>query len=65
LPDLHLKDIGKKSNGATAGEAATQVLNTISRQMTQSVAALGVSTAGKTIQKGLETATDSIKRLFK
>jgi uncharacterized protein involved in outer membrane biogenesis len=65
LPDLHLKDIGKKSNGATAGEAARQVLNTITQQVTQSVASLSVSTAGKTLQKGVEAASKTIKDLFK
>ncbi len=65
LPDLHLKDIGKKSNGATAGEAAKQALNTITQQVTQSVASLSVSTAGKTLQKGVEAATKTIKDLFK
>jgi uncharacterized protein involved in outer membrane biogenesis len=65
LPDLHLKDIGKKSNGATAGEAARQVLNTITQQVTQSVASLSVSTASKTLQKGVEAATKTIKDLFK
>jgi uncharacterized protein involved in outer membrane biogenesis len=65
LPDLHLKDIGKKSNGATAGEAARQVISTITQQVTQSAAALSVSTAGKTIQKGVEAATQTIENLFK
>lgn len=65
LPDLHLKDIGKKSNGATAGEAARQVINTITQQVTQSAASLSVSTAGTTIQKGMEAATQTIKDLFK
>jgi len=65
LPDLHLKDIGKKSNGATAGEAARQVINTITQQATHSAASLSVSTAGKPIQKVVEAATQTIKDLFK
>jgi hypothetical protein len=65
FPDLRLQGIGKKSNGATAGEAAGQVLNTITQQVTQSVASLSVGIASKTLQKGVETATKTIKDLFK
>ena len=31
LPDIHLADIGKKSDGATAGELAEQVLGAMGR----------------------------------
>lgn len=65
FPDLRLQGIGKKSNGATAGEAAGQILHTITQQVTQSVASLSVGIASKTLQKGVETATKTIKDLFK
>ncbi|MDK2745160.1 MAG: hypothetical protein H8K03_20570 [Nitrospira sp.] len=65
LPDLHLQNIGKKSNGTTTGEAMKQILGPIVQQTGTSVASLGVGTAGKVIQKGMDTATDTIKRLFK
>lgn len=65
LPDLHLKDIGKKSNGTTAGEAVRQVLETITQQITQSMASLSMSTASQTIQKGVEGVSKTIKNLFK
>lgn len=65
LPDLHLNDIGKKSNGATAGEAAKQVLTSLTQQVTQSAASLTVTTAGKTLQRGMEAASKTIKDLFK
>lgn len=64
IPDLHLHDIGKKSNGATAGEAAQQVLNTMTHQITHSVAPLSVRSAGKTIQNGMDATTRTIKDLF-
>ncbi|MGC4098749.1 MAG: hypothetical protein QM706_16670 [Nitrospira sp.] len=63
LSDLHLLDIGKKSNGATAGEAAQQVLNTMTHQITHSLAPLSVRSAGKTIQNGMHAATRAIKDL--
>lgn len=40
VPDIRLKGIGAKSNGATAGEAAKQVLEPIIRQSIASVATI-------------------------
>ncbi len=65
LPDLHLQDIGKKSNGTTAGEAMRQILSPVIQQVGTSVASLGLNTVGKTIQKGVGAATRTIKDLFK
>ena len=53
LPDLHLKDIGKKSNGATMSEASKQVLD--------SITAAATSAAGKIDLKGMaEGATKAL-----
>jgi hypothetical protein len=65
IPDLHLRDIGKKSNGTTAGDAMRQILGPLVQQVGTSVASLGLNTAGKTLQKGVEAATQTIKDLFK
>lgn len=65
IPDLHLQNIGKKSNGATAGEATRQILGSIIQQVGTAVASLGVNTVGNTIQKGVDTATKTIKDLLK
>ncbi len=65
LPDLHLQDIGEKSNGTTTGEAMRQILSPIVQQTGTSVASLGVGTASKVIQKSVGTAADTFKRLFK
>ena len=54
IPDLHLQDIGKKSNGTTAGEAMRQILVPLVEQVGTAVVSLGVKAAGKTIQKGWE-----------
>jgi hypothetical protein len=64
IPDLHLQDIGKKSNGTTAGEAMRQILGPLVQQVGTAVASLGVKAAGKTIQKGVDAATQRIKDLF-
>ena len=65
LPDLRLKDIGKKSNGATAGEAMKQILGTLTQSVTNSVSSLNLGSVGGSIKKGTGAATDRIKELFK
>ncbi|UVT17319.1 MAG: hypothetical protein H8K04_07200 [Nitrospira sp.] len=65
LPDLHLQDIGKISNGTTTGEAMRQILGPLVQQTGASMASPGLGTAGKVIQKGVDTATGTIKRLFR
>ncbi len=65
LPDLRLKDIGKKSNGAPAGEAARQILDTITPQVTQSMASRSISTAGQALLKGVEGVPKTMENLFK
>lgn len=65
IPDLHLRDIGKKSNGATAGDAMRQILGPLVQQVGTAVTSRGVKAAGNTIQKGVEAATQMIKDFFK
>lgn len=65
IPDLHLQDIGKKSNGTTAGEAMRQILGAVIQQVGTSVASLGLNTVSKTIRKGVDAATQTIKDIFK
>lgn len=60
MPSLHLRDIGKKSNGASAGEAVKQVWGA----MLGSVGNLA-SRAGTAIKEGASGAVDSVKKLFK
>lgn len=42
LPDLHLKDIGKKKGGATPAEAVAEVMNAVEKAATGAVASLNV-----------------------
>lgn len=42
LPTIHLTDIGKKSNGATAAEVADQLLTEINKSATRVVSSMGV-----------------------
>lgn len=65
IPDLHLQDIGRKSDGVTAGEVTQQILGSIIQQVSTAMASTGVHTATKTIQKTIDSATQTIKNLFK
>jgi hypothetical protein len=42
LPTIHMTDIGRKSNGATAAEVADQLLTEINRSATRVVSSMGV-----------------------
>ena len=57
LSTIHLKDIGKESNSATAAEVADQLMSEISKIATKVVSSLGVGNmmdAAKGAMKGTE-----------
>lgn len=71
LPDIHLKDIGKKEGGATPGEVASQTIDAVLAQVTSLVGnidlssitgALGENAAGavKAISEGAGDATKAL-----
>jgi hypothetical protein len=60
MPDLQLRDVGKKSNGATAGEVVKQVWGA----MLHSAGNLA-SRAGAALKEGASSIGDSVKKLFK
>jgi hypothetical protein len=60
LPDVRLRDIGKRSNGATAGEVVRQVVGALTSAVTRSAtAALG------SIMKGAGKTAGSVRGLFR
>ena len=65
IPDVHLQDIGKKSDGVTAGEVTKQILGSIVQQVSTAMTAAGIYTATNTIQKAVDSATQAIKGLFR
>lgn len=65
IPDVHLQDIGRKSDGVTAGEVTKQILGSIVQQVSTVMTAAGIHTATNTIQKAVDSATQAIKGLFK
>jgi hypothetical protein len=60
IPNLHLRDIGRKSNGASAGEVARQVWGALVRS-TGSV----VSSLGSAIKEGAKGLVEGTRKLFK
>ena len=60
MPTIHLKDIGKKKNGATAAEVADQLLGEISKSATKVVSSLGV---GKMMDAAKGAMKDAEKML--
>jgi hypothetical protein len=64
VPDLHLTDIGKKTNGATAGEAAKQILGALTASVTKASGSV-LSGAVEGAKKGAEAVGGKLKGLFK
>jgi len=65
VPDLHLTDIGKKTNGATAGEASKQIISAITASVTKAASSLINIDVEGLKKKGVEAVGGAIKGLFK
>ena len=67
LPNIHIRDIGKRSNGATSADATKQVLSALTGTVTHSAgsaiaeAAKGV---GGGVKKGVKGIGSKLKSLF-
>jgi len=58
LPDIHLKDIGKESEGTTVGKASSEVFAAINASVVQAVTG-----SGKFLEKGVEAVGEAAKGL--
>lgn len=66
LPELHLRDIGRESNGATAGEVVKQVLGALIKSVSGAVAkAANIGGVKEGLQKGAGSAGGFFKGLLK
>jgi len=68
LPEIHLKDIGKDSGGATLSEALSAVFGALNKASTQAVAGAGQSgskAAGEAAGQAASKALEGAKGLFK
>ena len=66
LPDIELRDIGRKSGGATVGEAAKEMFGTITGAATRSAAGAGNLLKGgkEQLKNAGQAATGLVKGLF-
>jgi hypothetical protein len=60
LPSLHLRDIGKKSGGASPGEVVSQVWGATVRSATSLA-----SSTGRAIKEGASSVIEGAKKLFR
>ena len=61
LPDIELRDVGKRQGGVTASEAANVVANTLLSKIAQRV----LTNIDLLRKGGVEGAVDAVKGLFK
>jgi uncharacterized protein involved in outer membrane biogenesis len=64
LPELHLIDIGKRPNGASAGEVTKQILGGIMQGATKAVGGLNLGIGVDSLKKDAGAVADRIKRIF-
>lgn len=65
LADLQLHNIGKKSNGATAGEVTREVLAAIAQSVARETRTVNLAGAAESVKKGAESAGEKIKEILK
>jgi len=59
LPNIHLKDIGKKEGGASPGEVVDTVLSAVSKGVQNAVASLDLGKTMEAVTKGAKGAVES------
>lgn len=60
LPNIHMKDIGKNSGGASPAEVVSEVFNSITKAVTEAATSVG-DAAGKALKDVGGAATDAAK----
>lgn len=61
LPDIHLKDIGKKENGATPGEVVQTLIGALNKAILKAVAPLNLDKMGEVAGKAVEGTKDVVE----
>jgi hypothetical protein len=75
LPDIHLKDIGKKEKGATPGEVAQSIIGALNKAILKAVTPLNLGKVGDvageavkgvedTLEKGAKDVTDAVSGIL-
>jgi uncharacterized protein involved in outer membrane biogenesis len=62
LPDIHLKDIGKKENGATPGEVAKSIIGALNKAILKAVAPLNLGKVGDVAGKAVKEVEDTLEK---
>jgi hypothetical protein len=65
IADLHLRDIGKKSKGATPADVAYQVLGSVAQATGSAAAQLHLGGLADSVRRGAAGALDAVKDWFK
>jgi len=61
LPDIHLKDIGKKEKGATPGEVVKSIIGALNKAIIKAVAPLDLGKVGDVAGKAVEGTKDAVE----
>ena len=61
LPDIHLKDIGKKQKGATPGEVVKSIIGALNKAILKAVAPLNLDKVGEVAGKAVEGTKDAVE----
>lgn len=61
LPDIHLKDIGKKEKGATPGEVVKSIIGALNKAILKAVAPLNLGKVGDVAGKAVEGTKDAVE----
>ena len=65
LPDIHLRDLGKRNGGITPAEATAQIVAAIRQETTRAVLPLHLDGMVGGIRKGASALVDKVKGFFK
>ncbi|MFZ5861560.1 MAG: hypothetical protein ACOYXR_01725 [Nitrospirota bacterium] len=65
IPDVHLRDIGKRSGGATAGDVVKQIVGALTRNVTREVAKQSLGGAVESLKGNAGATMDTLKGLLR
>lgn len=65
LPEIVVRDIGRRSNGATAAEVARQLWAPLQQQVLRAIAERNAGVASELLKKEGGAAVDSVRELLK
>ena len=64
LPDIHLKDIGNSTDGASPKEAFKEIFDALYRSITSTEVTTAINDQMKNLKKNIQSETDEFKKQF-